>query len=84
MRSFFVEGFACDYRCVEVTDDLSSLVFQADVVENGPNGLRARETFIFHADDDLESQFDLARGPDEFKSYTVERLRRVPEAEGER
>lgn len=82
MRSFFVEGFACEYRCVELSGDLSRIVFEADVVENGPGGLRARETFLFHTDDDLESHFDLANGSAEFKSYTVERLQRVSEVSG--
>ena len=81
MRSFFVEGFACEYRCVELSADRTRLVFQADVVENGPKGLRARETFIFHSGDELESQFDLATDTKEFASYTVERLHRVRQAE---
>ena len=78
MRSFFVEGFACDYRCVELSADRKQLVFLADAVENGPNGLRARETFIFLTDDELESRFDLASETKEFTSYTVERLHRQP------
>jgi hypothetical protein len=46
MRSFFVEGFSCEYRCVELSDDLSRMVFEADVVENGPDGLRAGDVHL--------------------------------------
>jgi hypothetical protein len=79
MRSFFVEGFACDYRCVELSADRARLVFQADDVENGPDGLRARETLVFLSDDELESRFDLASNTKDFTPYTVERLKRVRE-----
>jgi hypothetical protein len=76
MRSFFVEGFACEYRCVEHAEDGSRFVFQADTVENGPPGLRARETFEISGDE-LVSRFALASGDGDFKSYTTEHLRRA-------
>ena len=53
-------------------------VFQADAVENGPNGLRAREALMIRSHDELESRFDLASDTREFTSYTVERLHRQP------
>jgi hypothetical protein len=76
MRSFFVEGFACEYRCVELSADGSRLVLEAAVVENG-GGMRARETMTFRGADELESVFELAQGDGPFETYTTERLRRV-------
>jgi len=76
MRAFFVEGFACEYRCVEAEPDAGRFVFVAERVENGPPGLRARETFVLDGDR-LESRFDLASGEGEFRSYTVEHLVRA-------
>ena len=77
MRSFFVEGFACEYRCVHAADDGSRLVFEASVVENGGTGLRARETFVFRGPDEIESTFELASAGMGFSTYTVERLKRT-------
>ena len=76
MRSFFAEGFACEYRCVESDGAAGRFVFVAEAVENGPPGMRARETFLLEGDR-LESRFDLASGEGEFKSYTVEVLVRA-------
>lgn len=73
----FVEGFACEYRCVGASADGSRLVFQADHVENGPAGKRARETFVFACPDEFESTFELAQGAGELAPYTTERLVRV-------
>jgi hypothetical protein len=77
MRSFYVEGFACEYRCVEASADGSRLVFEADHVENGPSGMKARETFVFIGPDELESTFELAQAGGDFAPYTTERLTRV-------
>jgi len=77
MRSFFVEGFACEYRCVEAAADGSRLVFEASEVENGPSGMRARETFAFIGPDEFESTFELAQAGGDFAPYTTERLTRV-------
>jgi hypothetical protein len=77
MRSFFVEGFACEYRSIEAAADGSRLVFQADRVENGPPGMKARETFVFIGPDEFESTFELAQGDGDFAPYTTERLVRV-------
>lgn len=80
MRSFFVEGFACEYRCVDAADDGSRLVFEAATVENGGTGMRARETFVFLSPDELESTFELASAGQDFSTYTTERLKRVSSA----
>jgi hypothetical protein len=76
MRSFHGEGFVHEYRCVEAAADGSRVVFEAAQVENGPSGMRARETLVFDGPDDLESTFELAMPGASFEPYTHERLRR--------
>ena len=53
------------------------MVFEATQVENGPPGMRARETLVFDGPDDLESTFELAMPGGGFEPYTHERLRRA-------
>jgi hypothetical protein len=75
-RSFYSEGFVHDYRCIEAAPDGSRFVFEAAGVENGPPGMRARDTLSFAADGELEAQFELAMPGQDYESYTVERLMR--------
>jgi hypothetical protein len=77
MRSFYIEGFEHDYRCVDAAADGSRFVFQAAVVENGPTGMRARDTLAFAPDGSLEATFELAMPGEGFETYTTERLTRV-------
>jgi hypothetical protein len=84
MRSFHGEGFVHEYRCVDAGLDGSRMVFEAAQVENGPAGMRARETIVFGGPDDLESTFELAMPGGSFEPYTHERLRRLPAAEPSR
>ena len=78
MRSFHGEGFVHEYRCMDATADGSRMVFEAAQVENGPPGMRARETIAFGGPDDLESTFELAMPGGPFEAYTHEILRRQP------
>jgi len=82
MRSFHAEGFVHDYRCVDAAPDGSRLVFEADQVENGPLGMRARETLEFRGPDGLESTFELALPGRDFELYTHEQLRRTRDLDG--
>ena len=82
MRSFHAEGFVHDYRCVEAAPDGSRLVFEADQVENGPPGMRARETLLFGGQDDLESTFEPAMSGGGFELYTHEQLHRTRALDG--
>ena len=77
MRSFHGEGFVHDYHCVDAAPDGSPLVFEADQVENGPAGMRARETLRFGGPDQLESTFELAMPGGDFEPYTHVALRRI-------
>jgi hypothetical protein len=75
-RSFHGEGFVHEYRCVELGPDGSRMIFEAGQVENGPPGMRARETLVFGGPDDLESTFELAMPGGSFEPYTHEHLHR--------
>jgi hypothetical protein len=77
MRSFYIEGFVHDYRCVDASPDGSRFVFEAARIENGPPGMRARDTLVLADDGALEATFELAMPGEGFETYTVERLTRT-------
>lgn len=77
MRAFYSEGFVNEYRCVESTNDGRRLVFESDRTENGPPGMRARETLSLIEADELESTFEIAMPGADFALYTHESLRRT-------
>ena len=74
MQVFYVERFVATHVCEQT--DANTFVFTADRVQNGPPGMRSRETFE-HRGDELESRFELSMSASEFKPYTREILRRV-------
>jgi hypothetical protein len=82
MRGFYVEGYAHEYRCVRAAADGSKLVFEADQVENGPPGMRARETLTSIGPNELESAFQIAMPGEDFAPYTHERLTRTFDEKG--
>jgi hypothetical protein len=82
MRSFHGEGFVHEYRCVKAAPDGSRMVFEAARVENGPPGMRGRETLVFEGPDTLESSFELAMPGGVFEPCTHETLRRTLVAKG--
>jgi hypothetical protein len=77
MRGFYSEGLVHPYRSVEIAADGSRLVFEANQVEGGPPGMRARETLLFDRADRLESTFELAMPGGGFEPYTHEQLTRT-------
>jgi hypothetical protein len=50
------------------------MVFEATQVENGPPGMRARETLVFDGPDDLESTFELAMPGGAFENRLCQRM----------
>jgi len=76
MRSFYVESFFSEYECREIRDDARTFVFVADAVENGPAGMRARDTLRVLADDRFSSTFEIAMPGEDFAPYTEDLLRR--------
>ncbi|MGD0407746.1 MAG: hypothetical protein ABSB34_01940 [Candidatus Limnocylindrales bacterium] len=77
MRGFYSEGLVHEYRCLDPEADGSRLVFEADQVENGPPGMRARETISFVGPGEIESTFELAMPGGGFEHYTHERLKQT-------
>lgn len=76
LRQFHVEGFVNTY--VQDLDAKPGTVsFTTDAIENIPPGWRARETYIFHASDEVEEVFELAEAGRPFNVYSRVRLRRV-------
>jgi hypothetical protein len=77
MHGFYSEGLAHPYRSTEIAADGSRLVFEANQVEGGPPGMRARETLVFDGTDTLESTFELAMPGGNFEPYTHQQLTRT-------
>ena len=71
---FYVERFVAEHTCERA--DENTFVFTADRVQNGPPGMRSRETFV-HRGDELESRFELSTPGKDFALYTREMLRRT-------
>jgi hypothetical protein len=82
MRSYYVEGFVHEYRCAEVAPDGSRLVFEASQVENGPPGMRARETWMFGDEGRFQTMFELALPGADYATYTIAQLGRVKDLDG--
>lgn len=74
LHVFYVERFVAEH----VGEQLAPNVwrFTSERVQNGPPGMRSRETFE-HRGDLLVSRFELASGQKDFALYTTETLRRV-------
>ena len=74
MHVFYVERFVAEHHGEQI--DTGTWRFTAERVQNGPPGLRSRETFISRSDE-LESRFELADGEHDFRPYTTEILRKI-------
>lgn len=75
MHVFYVERFVAGYGCEQQGAD--TFVFTADRVQNGPPGMRARETLARHGDE-LRPRFEVAMAGEDFVLYTSELLRKRP------
>ena len=75
MHVFYVERFVAAYACEQT--DADTWIFTADVVQNGPPGMRAREILVRRGEDLLEPRFELASAGKDFALYTSETLHRV-------
>jgi hypothetical protein len=75
LHVFYVERFVAEYVCEKQTDP-HEWVFTAERVQNGPPGMRARESLASREDDALDSRFELSLSGKPFALYTQETLRR--------
>ena len=55
-----------------------TLVFVSETIENIPQGYRARETYTFIGDNELEEVFEIAEPGKDFALYSKAYLKRVP------
>ena len=46
------------------------MIFSAVALENNPNGWKARETYLFINDNELQETFEIAEAAKEFKTYS--------------
>ena len=76
-RQFHIEGFVNQYA-LQPTSKPGVLVFVSESIENIPQGFRARETYAFSGNDELEEVFEIAEPGKEFMLYSRARLKRVP------
>jgi hypothetical protein len=77
LRQFHIEGFVNQYA-LQPASKSGVLVFVSEAIENIPQGFRARETYTFSGNDELEEVFEIAEPGKEFMLYSRARLKRVP------
>lgn len=75
LRQFHVEGFVNEY--VQKGEDDNALVFETEVIENIPEGWKARESYKVVSPDEFVEVFELAEPHKEFAVYSQSRWRRV-------
>lgn len=76
MRQFNVEGFVNRYVLDSISENPKRIVLTTEAVENGPPGLRARETFTLTPDGELNTVFELAFAGKDFSVCGKNRLKR--------
>jgi hypothetical protein len=76
LRQFHVEGFVNTY-VQDMEAKPGSVSFTSEAIENIPAGWRARETYLFHAPDEVEEIFELSEPGKPFAVYSRTRLKRV-------
>ena len=75
-RQFHQEGFVIHY-VMEPPSKPGVLVFVSEAIENIPAGYRARETYTFTGNDQVEEVFEIADPGKDFVLYSRARLTRV-------
>jgi hypothetical protein len=75
-RQFHVEGFVNQYA-LDPSSTVDRVVFASESIENIPAGFRARETYVFLSNDQIEEIFEIAEPAKDFEVYSRSRLTRV-------
>lgn len=74
LRQFHVESFVIQYRIDSISPDKKTIVFISEAIENIPSGYRAKETYRFITDDEIEETFEIAEPNKEFAVYSKVKL----------
>jgi hypothetical protein len=75
-RQFHVEGFVNQYA-LDPSSTVDRVVLTSESIENIPAGFRARETYVFSSNDQVEEIFEIAEPGKDFEVYSRSRLTRV-------
>ena len=70
LRQFHIESFVNEYVLDSISEDKKTLIFIAVALENIPKGWKARETYQFINDNELQETFEIAEAAKEFKIYS--------------
>jgi hypothetical protein len=76
-RQFHVEGFVNQYVLDNVAEDVQSISFVTEEIENISPGWQAKETYQILGPDEFVEVFELAAPGKGFKIYSENRLYRV-------
>lgn len=76
LRQFNAEGFVNRYLLEDISDKGDRLVFVTEAVENGPPGLRARNTYTRNGNDAFVEVFELAFPGKGFSTCVTSKLTR--------
>lgn len=74
LHQFHIEGFVNEFILDSISADKKTIVFLSIAIENIPKGYRARETYRFISDDEIEEIFELAEPGKAFKIYSRVKL----------
>lgn len=75
-KGFYVEGFVNSFD-VEVSEDGGQMVCDSTVVENGPEGMRARWTIHRETHDLWTGRFELAEPGQEYRLVETQTMERI-------
>lgn len=74
LRQFHIEGFVNQFKLDSISPDKRTLIFITESIENIPKGWRAKETYRFLSDGELEETFELAPPTKDFSVYSRVKL----------
>lgn len=77
LRQFHIEAFVNTFVMDSISADKKNLVFVSEDIENIPKGFRARETYRFLRENEVEETFEIAEPGKDFEVYTKVRLIRL-------
>ena len=70
LRQFHIEGFVNQFRIDSIWPDKKTIVFISESIENIPSGYRAKETYRFISDTEIEETFEIAEPNKDFAVYS--------------